>query len=231
MLSHSLLRAGCALAGCLTLTMPAAGQEVPAAGTSPRVLTDSFGVSQVSITTLPATGFYPDRSTDGYVTLANDYRSTTASNAWFESPLLLESGVEINVINLVACDTSATDGMSATVLICPLDSANCTVRGSVSTGEEEEETPGCFTFGGLVDPPVVIDNAANAYGILVFDNDNSSATRFQAVRVPWTRRISPADGTSDFPDVDLGRPASPLHRGGGRRRDRRWLRRRPFLSR
>jgi hypothetical protein len=166
-------------------------------------VTEAFGTSDVSITTLPATSFYPDRSSDGFVTLADDYRSTTASNAWFESPLLLDSGVSITVLNLVACDTSTTESITATLMICPLDNDACTVRGSASTAPDAD-TPGCGIFGGLVDPPVVIDNAANAYAVLVFDNDNSSTTRFKAVRVPWTRTLSPADGSANFSDVPLG---------------------------
>ncbi len=123
---------------------------------------------------------------------------TGSTELWFTAPVNLPNGSQIEQIQLMACDTSATAEVGVFLAIQP-NLGTFTETFSTSTGAAA--VPGCTTITTTVTPPVIVNNAAAFYGLEAFFTATGSATRLVGARVGYRLRVSPAPATATFTDV------------------------------
>jgi hypothetical protein len=113
----------------------------------------------------------------------------------------LPAGALATRIELDACDTSATDQITVSMLRV-IPGALAANLATASSGVAA--TPGCARFEDALTTPATIDNLANSYILVV--NMGEPGIRLVAVRVFYTLQVSPAPGAATFGDVPTSHP-------------------------
>jgi hypothetical protein len=168
----------------------------------PRVASETYGTSSLSIYTLPMYLFEPYVSSNLYAWTGNA-RYLTTSGGFLVSPVMLPAGARVESIQLEGCDTSATGEVSLQLQTCPQPSGLCNLSGLLGTGVAA--TPGCALFSAAI-TPFTIDNAANTYQVWLTNSPNDGTTRFTALRLFYRLQISPDPAGATFADVPHGHP-------------------------
>ena len=123
------------------------------------------------------------------------------------APFHLPSGTLITGIQLVGCDTTATDEILFELDTTDTSGATVSLSAAASTGAAL--TPGCGVFTQLLASPHTVNNSTNSYFFL-WNGGPTSATRVLAARVLYKLQVSPAPGTATFADVPVGHPQRPF---------------------
>jgi len=188
-----------------TILVIAAPATLPASdgADTPTVSQPNWGLADNIVQGISAFGFLPWNSTLEWTTDPWLYVSFTNSSGWLFSPLVLPAGARIVALELEACDSNATGGVVATLMVCPHRGRHtCVASDLIDTGDAE--TPGCGGFFGLVDPPVVVDNLTNTHLLYVGLDVATVDLGFLSVLVSYQLQISPAPAVATFPDVAPG---------------------------
>ena len=122
---------------------------------------------------------------------------------FFECGVFVPSGAQVIRIEVEACDTSATQQVSALFARTTTPAGSGAAIASVGTGAAA--TPGCNRFPLTLPAPEVIDNGTRKYFVEV-TTGNTNATIFGAVRVYYRLQVSPAPAVASFTDVPIGHP-------------------------
>ncbi len=113
--------------------------------------------------------------------------------------------MQIERIELRACDTSATGEVHAAVGTCPTSGASCVSGAQVFTGVAA--TPGCTSFSTNLSVPVIVSTQNQPLLVSVSTGTATTATTFSAVKLYYRLRVSPAPATATFPnDVPTSHP-------------------------
>jgi hypothetical protein len=183
---------------CLTVAAASAGEL--AAGNSPDA-PDTFGTG-LTVYPMPAVNFTPLHSSAAYTSAIGMDRFTD-SYALVAAPVL-PNGALIERIELRACDTSATGGVTAIFQACPTAGSACVPLGTAGTSAAG--TPGCGDFIEDIVPPLVVDNRTTPLMVGV-GTGPSAQTTFSMVKLYYRLRVSPAPATATFPnDVPTTHP-------------------------
>ena len=185
----------------------AVGQSVQARHESQG--TRTFGPTSITHT-IPAAGF-TGAARDEF----SFYSTTEAGSRYclgtspflciFEAAVMLPSGASVTGIELEACDTStAKDGVRASFHRTGPREGNPTELAVATTGSRD--APGCEFFFRALSSPESIDNFANTYRVRVLVIGVDTNARFQAVRLFYNLRVSPAPATANFDDVPSSHP-------------------------
>ncbi len=116
---------------------------------------------------------------------------------WFHAPVTIPSGALMTFFELEACDTNATEEVSAFLHRCPTGGGACSTIASISSGA----APGCATFVDTTITTPTMDNDGFHYDISVAVTGNTSTTSLGAVRIGWRRQVRPGPATATFTDV------------------------------
>jgi hypothetical protein len=166
----------------------------------------TYGTQDVTSHTVGAFGFTGADAASSALFATNGFASRFCSGApcVFQAPVFLPAGVLVGTIELDACDTSASAGVTARLFRVPdLEAGNVELV-SVSTGAAE--TPGCAFFFQDLPNTEQIDNFNNNYLLQVSISGTDSTTRFWGVRVYYVLQISPPPATPTFDDVPATHP-------------------------
>ena len=130
-------------------------------------------------------------------------RFFTSASAFAAATPMLPNGVQVERVELRACDTDPAAAVSVNFGPCPNPGGTCILSANVATGTAA--VPGCNTFSTTLATPVVINNATQVLAVDV-TTGTTSATTFSAVRLFYRLRVSPAPATATFADVPVGHP-------------------------
>jgi hypothetical protein len=162
----------------------------------------TYGLSSTVSHTLQAFQFVGFTGSDYAEHRANGSgsRFCGAASCLYETGFLLPAGSLVTSVELDACDTNATYGVTAILIRIGRPEGPAAALASASTGPAA--TPGCTTVTTNLGAPPTIDNDNFSYLVQVggFAADNS--TRFQAVRIMYRLQVSPAPAVATFP-VDV----------------------------
>jgi len=126
----------------------------------------------------------------------------------------LPSGIQMTAFSLEACDNDPGAGVIGVITTCPSPDNTVSCSPKISTGPLPPEiantgmleTPGCGFFDFDLPSSVTVDNTSNVYLAAFFDQGLSSDTNFRAMRITWSRQISPAPASATFNDVSTTHP-------------------------
>jgi hypothetical protein len=162
---------------------------------------DTYGTATLTSYMIPATSFTPRDSATTYSSGTGIDRFITSAGSMAAGPML-PNGAQIERIELRACDSNPAAEVVLFVGSCPVIGMGCGPAGSIATGA----TPGCATFVATLAAPLVVDNTA-APILVTVGTGTTSTTTFQAVKLYYRLRVSPAPATATFPnDVPMTHP-------------------------
>lgn len=113
----------------------------------------------------------------------------------FEAPLLLETGVLLTSLRLVAYDDANDAEIRMNLVRCPLAVGACTTVATIGTGVVNEINPVQIALNEE------IDNRAYSYKITLEDQDDNFDTAFRSVHAAWFRQVAPEPASPSFSDV------------------------------
>ena len=196
---------GLLLAVMLIGTPTAARGQQSAGPGDPR----TYGTVSEVIHTIQATSFVGFTTTATYQVngvLAQFCTGTTSCA--LNSGLMLPAGAVITKIQLDACDETTAGQVTATLFKLPVnEGGGGGIIATALTGFTQD--PDCDLFDGPLGVAETVNNATNAYAVSVSIGSSvplSGTLRFQAVRVFYKLKTSPAPATATFNDVPTGHP-------------------------
>jgi hypothetical protein len=170
-------------------------------GRAPRA-PKAFG-SDNGVLLIPGLEFRPEHSVTTFAVFEHSLHRTGGGST-FMAPIYLESGSEIVLLEVEACDEIDSGRIAVSILSCPAPLGACTVPASVGT--TDFGTPGCNFFFASPPTPYTVDNYNNTLMISAFFFSSTSQVRLRAVRIYWHRQVSPAPATATFGDVPTSHP-------------------------
>ena len=160
---------------------------------------DTYGTASLTSYLLPSSTFVLRSSASNYTTGGGFARFSTNGGVFDAAPMI-PNGAQIERVEMRACDTDAVASVTLNLGPCPTIGGGCNLAGTINTGA----TPGCNTFSTTLAAPIIVDNN-NALILFEVSGTSASAT-FDAVKVFYRLRVSPAPATASFTDVPLGHP-------------------------
>jgi hypothetical protein len=168
-----------------------------------------YGTASQSVYTVRVEDFMPPTNTTAYGTHNTGgiykFQSAGPTGDWWAN-VNLPTGAIVELVELQACDTSATGNMvfGLARMDAPAASGgNVTPVGNTGAAA----TPGCAFFSVTPSVPLVIDNLNKSYILFLdFFGDFTTANKAAAVRVFYRLQVSPAPATATFNDVPVGHP-------------------------
>ena len=167
----------------------------------------TYGVADDVLLTLGAYAFTgADAASGAAFGVSGQGRYCTAAPCFWEAPVTLPAGAVIQGLELAACDSHATNTVTATLVRNVDPEAGSTNLATVATGG----TPGCDFFFTPLGAPETVDNLNNRYTVQVVLNGVTTSTRLLAVRIFYRLQVSPAPAFASFSDVPVGHPFFPF---------------------
>ena len=204
-----------AAAGCMIALMAATGeaQQRPAGTTGAVAATfqpdtdtapPSWGTTATSTLVIPA---YAAEVEPGGV-WGSVAGARYISNGLFAvfAPFHLPTGTLVTDVQVVGCDSSATQEISFGMIGVSSNGTFTYSSGLAATGAAP--IPGCSVFTLTLGTPHTIDNSLSYY--VSINLGNTSATRMIAARGRYRLQVSPAPGMATFADVPVGNPIHPF---------------------
>jgi hypothetical protein len=152
-----------------------------------------YGTGSLSAYVIPSVNFSPSTNAVAYQYSGLNRYATTFGT--FLAAPVLPNGVQVERFELSACDIDVSSLVIAFLGACALPAGGCTVMAAVNSGG----TPGCSTFSETLATPLIVDNETTALLVQV-QAGPTTANMFSAVKLFYRLRVSPAPGTSTFPD-------------------------------
>lgn len=178
--------------GAIRLYELESGQRPPGA--------QEFGILDASSLLIPYMAFM-QRSGSGREYAGAGYIYRSSGSIWFEAPVNLPAGAEIQRIRLYLYDNSPTENIRIWY------SRHRTDTGALEdlAWVESSGTPGFTTVG--FDPfPHRIFDKYHLYKVVVRLPTSDDSLRFKGVRILYKRQISAAPATATFSDVPVTHP-------------------------
>jgi hypothetical protein len=195
---------------CVLGPSAAIGQNVTARGLgsqteAPKSLAgEAYGVTTTDHLTINATAFRPMSPSQDYQFDLDGTMMAMSGGWYYMAPVLLPSGALITNFEVAGCDFDTDpDQQLAVFLTRALDpSGSGETMATVSSG------PGCdfWSESSIVSPAV--DNFKYSYFVVLrlggeFSGAYGASLKLRAVRLYWTRQVTPLDGVAEFSDVPL----------------------------
>ena len=167
---------------------------------------DDFGVGNVNVLQIHASGFLPTQNTMTYD--AGFYFSSGTVSALFAwAPVQLPTGSKILNIGLYYDDTDPTPGNNISATLYAFPGFNASASNTVLAAASSSGSGG---KGYAASPTIAytVNNSVHAGGgaqlaVLVYA---PGGTKFKAIDVVWTRQLSPPPGSATFADVPPNDP-------------------------
>jgi hypothetical protein len=166
----------------------------------------TFGTLHTTIKSVNAfefTGYAPG---DLIATNASGSRWVVTGTGFMDAPLSLPSGVSIEWIEMMACDTSPTGQVTLRLFSNTLTSQGEPIISHGVVGTGVASAAGCDWTALPVTPPVTVDNAQRSYFLEVETAPKDGSVRIAAANVYYRLQVKPASGTALFNDVPVGHP-------------------------
>jgi S-layer family protein len=168
----------------------------------------SYGTTSQIVETVLISEFAPPASTFGWAFdttggAPSIYQTTAVKADWW-ARLMLPTGAIVDVVELQACDSTATGQILFGLNRADLSTgANVTPVGSTGTAAAF----GCAFSPISPSSPLTIDNGNYNYWLFVeWEGDFTSNNRVAAVHVYYHLQVSPAPATATFSDVPTSSP-------------------------
>ena len=180
----------------------AAQTATPSADGPPRPFPKSFGTTDDTVTTIPATAFYPETNqgaSAAYFTASGNrgrYGATGVFTEFF-APLDLPGGASIVYLGLNS-DTDVAGAYTASLELRENDGSVITLGSATSTVHgwgTDFNVPPAFTWDG---------KSGGVLMLHVTEAANPGPEYFGWVEVWWRRSVSPAPASATFADVQPG---------------------------
>ena len=187
-----------------------AGSVVAQEAAAPR----TWGTSAVSYVRVPATDFYPTRSSDGYTTGVGNFLRYEEVGGTLAASVSLPSGATLVSMRFEFDDSDSSASINASLRVCPFGDAcsehpaagagpaDCAVSGRICSGDAFEGWS--FRTADLVPDDITVDNLDHSYYVLIQPSDSS--LRIAGVVFGYVLQVSPAPATATFNDVPTGHP-------------------------
>ena len=168
-----------------------------------------WGTVATAVKTIHGLGFNESVSDTTFsYNASNTHRFRTGGGfPYFDAELAdLPAGALLVGLELEACDTSATQRVTATLFRHGSPNGANFSLANISTGDVA--TPGCAFFGGMTNVlgTQVVDNRNNSYFVRAEISGTDSTTSLGAVRVYYRLQVSPAPAVASFTDVPTSSP-------------------------
>jgi hypothetical protein len=165
---------------------------------------DAYGTASLTAHLVGAYEFQPRSAATPLSGGQGVERFFTTASAFAVATPMLPSGAQVERIELRACDTDPSAGLTLNFGACPNPGGTCPIAGSIATGTAA--TPGCNNFSTTLAAPLIVNNATQVLSVEI-TTGASAATSFSAVKLYYRLRISPAPATATFPsDVPTTHP-------------------------
>lgn len=172
----------------------------------------AWGITGENVIVVGANALRPPSNTIGYNTFDSGttgsgvYQTTnpgTVLDWWYLASV--PTGAVITRLLVEACDTSAAGSLLFGLARYEVGGSFANVAPQVSTGTAA--VPGCSFFAVTPPVPLTVNNDTQHYLYWAAWNNNfTSAVRFQSVRLYYKLQVSPAPATATFTDVPVGNP-------------------------
>jgi hypothetical protein len=173
---------------------------------------NTYGTTAVSYARVPATDFYPTRSSDGYTTGVLNFLRYEEVGGTLAASVSLPSGAKLVSMRFEFDDADSSASINASLRVCPFGEAcsehpaagagpaDCAVSGRICSGDAYEGWS--FRTADLMPDDITIDNLDHSYYVLIQPSDSS--LRIAGVVFGYVLQVSPAPATATFNDVPTG---------------------------
>jgi hypothetical protein len=165
---------------------------------------ETYGIAQNTVLRIPAAGFLPFHSGQGFLLVVPDMQCTAPAPLYalcsFLAPVQLPAGAQIMGFEMEACDNEPTDlGISGALLRCN-GPAPCEYFPVLS----EAAQSGCaYTLVDLTSSGLNVDNYNNNY-FFQYSSQPSPNLTFRSVLIYYRLQLSTPPDTATFSDVPVG---------------------------
>jgi hypothetical protein len=178
----------------------------------------TYGTSAVSYVRVPAGGFFPVNSADGYTGTVGGPRYGPQNFNYFQAPVQLPSGARPVSLELDFVDVNPIITVLGSLLECDSLFANCTYHPAAGGGDPDcssittgfvcsgySFSSGAGSQSADLTPDAMTINNADKFYFLVAETAASQGAVI-GMRVGYVLQVSPPPGTATFNDVPTNHP-------------------------